>query len=401
MMVNCKSTQRFFNCSRLTLFVTAFSGFGMVACAAAEPTPLPEGSWGDHGFTQSQRDRIHSVFQQGIDRKAIPGGALLIIHEGEVVLREAFGVADIETNRPFRVDSPCRIASLTKPHTATMLVLLSQQGLLSLNEPVDTYLPEFQGIKVRDEGPAKHAPTIAECLSHTAGFPGNNALKSGRFSVDFDNSLKDTIEDLATQELLAAPGTRYAYSRLGFMTAARVAEVVTNKTFPDLMREVLLLPIGANDATFFPAGEFESRMPVPYERTKQGFKLRVGDPLGKIINPGGSLISTLDDVARLMLLHRNRGEVGGKKLVSAEDLTQMYVPQPGTTGTGYGLGFNIMKKREDGTASRIRHTGAAGTLAVLDFDKDLIFIVLTQVPQQQTLGWRSQLVKAIDQVVSQ
>ena len=177
-----------------------------------------------------------------------------------------------------------------------------------------------------------------------------------------------------------------------------MAEAVTGRPFPELMRRYLLQPIGALDATFSPLPEMEARIPVPYERTDEGFVVRQPDPLGTVVNPGGRLVSTLDDVGRLLLLHRNEGRVGKRQVVSAEVLKQMYVKQPGTLNSGYGLGFNIRRRRQNDSVSRVRHTGAAGTLAVLDFDQDLILVVLTQVPQQQTMKWRDRLVKTIDEV---
>jgi arylsulfatase A-like enzyme/CubicO group peptidase (beta-lactamase class C family) len=366
----------------------------------AEPQriSLPQGDWTAHGLTDEQRERIRAAFRAGIDEKFVPGGALMLIHRGEVIFSEAFGEADVESHRPFTTDTPCRIASLTKPHTATLLVKLAADGKLSLDEPVDKWLPEFRGIRVRGQGEAKRAPNLRECLSHTTGFPGNNVLKAGSFKVNFDGDLKDAVADLATKPLLAEPGTRYAYSRLGYMTAGRVAEVVTGKSFGDLMAEMLLEPLGAQVATFEPSEEVAFRMATAYERTREGFRTRGGDRLGSVINPGGGLVSTLDDVGRLLLLHRNRGRIGSQQFVPESLLQQMYVPQPATSGTGYGLGFNIMQKREDGTPARIRHTGASGTLGVVDFDRDLVLIVLTQVPQQQTMRWRSRLVEVIDEV---
>ncbi|MDP6719165.1 MAG: serine hydrolase, partial [Pirellulaceae bacterium] len=123
-----------------------------------------------------------------------------------------------------------------------------------------------------------------------------------------------------------------------------------------------------------------------------------GTGLGTAINPGGSLVSTLGQVARLLLMHRNRGRIGTKEFIPARLLSIMYEPQPSTPGVGYGLGFNIMRRRDDGTAARIRHTGASGTLGVIDFEQDLIIVVLTQVPQQQTNRWRNRLVQTINNV---
>lgn len=374
---------------------------------AEPPTPpqqipvakgLPSGEWSEHGFTAEQREQIRSAFQAGIKNQFIPGGGLMIIHRGEVILSEAFGVADLKTERLFLTSTPYRIASLTKPHTATLLVKLAAEGKVTLDTPVDTYLPEFKNLKVQGQGAAKRAPTLLECLSHTAGFPGNDDRKSGKFSVNLDGQLKDVVKDLATKELLAQPGSRYAYSGLGYMTAGRVAEVVTNRPFEELMKTQLLRPIGAEVATFTLSDELSAQLPVAYERTQTGFVPRQGEGLGTAVNPGGGLISTLDDVARLFLLHRNRGRIGDEQFIPAEMLTKMYEPQPGTPGTGYGLGFNIMERRADGSALRVRHTGASGTLGMIDFDKDLIVIVLTQVPQQQTLRWRNRLLQTVNEV---
>ena len=363
-----------------------------------QPAALSQGKWKQHGFREEQREEIRAAFQTGVDRKFIPGGALMLLHEGEVVLSEAFGVADAGSGRPYRVSSPCRIASLTKPHTATLLVKLAADGKVTLDVPVHTWLPEFKDIRVAGAAITTTAPTLMQCLSHTAGFPGNNALKSGKFSGNLDGELSDVVAGLATHELVAEPGTRYAYSRLGYMTAGRVAEVVTGRPFPELMESMLLKPLGADVATFSPSVDVLARMPVPYERTKSGFRLREGKELGTAINPGGSLVSNLDDVARLLLLHRNGGRVGTRSLIPADLIEQMYKPQPSTPGAGYGLGFNIMKRYHDGTAARIRHTGGSGTLGVIDFERDLLIIVLTQVPQQQTLRWRNALVQKINDV---
>jgi CubicO group peptidase (beta-lactamase class C family) len=85
-------------------------------------------AWTRHGFTEIQRDRIHSALQRGVEQHFIPGGALLIVHRGEPVFREATGYASLESRTAFPVDAPCRIASLTKPHTSTLLAMLVEQA---------------------------------------------------------------------------------------------------------------------------------------------------------------------------------------------------------------------------------------------------------------------------------
>lgn len=320
---------------------------------AGEATSLPTGDWVDHGLSLQDKYELCKRFQEGVDRKAIPGGSLMILHKGEVIFSEAFGLADIEKKRPFTTNDLCRLASVTKPHTATLIIMLADQGRLSLDDPVDKYLPEFKGIEIRGQGPAKKVPTTRQLLSHTAGFIGGRALKSGAYSLSVDDDLSDIVADIVRQGLVAEPGTRYAYTGQGYFTAGRVAEVVTGKPFDMLMREMLLDPIGAEQSTFRPSEQAKRIIPTPYNHVDGRLEPFTDLPQGTVIRPGGGLYSTLDGVARFLLLHRNRGTVGGRRIVSASVLAKMYVPQPGTPGQGYGLGFNVLRKGPDGTARRI------------------------------------------------
>jgi CubicO group peptidase (beta-lactamase class C family) len=374
-----------------------------VAASAVKDAKAEE-AWLRHGFSAAQRDSIRATLQRGIDQKFVPGGALLIIHRGEPILREGFGVASLETGKLFTIDAPCRIASLTKPHTSTLIAMLVEQGKLSWDDPVEKYLPSFVGITVRDKGAAARAPKIRELLSHTAGFPGQPAIDAGRWKVKTTGTLADAVADLPTQGLAAQPGTVYAYTGLGYMVAGRIAELVTGKEYGALMQEMLLEPMGAKTATFYPPDELKARMPTAYERKDGEFVIldHASRPRAAAAfpNPAGSLISTLDDVGRLLLLHRNRGQVDGKQLVKPESLQALYQRQPATGRTGYGLGFNVLKVNARGEGIRVRHTGASGTFAQLDFENDLIVVLLTQVPQTQTQPFRDGLLKAIGDVFS-
>lgn len=366
---------------------------------------VAEAAWLRHGFTDTQREAIRAACRRGIDGKFVPGGALLIMHQGEPIFREAFGVASLETGRLFTIDTPCRIASVTKPHTATLLAMLVEQGKLSWDDPIDKHLPSFTGIAVRGRGASPRTPKIRELLSHTAGFPGQPAIEAGRWRIKVDGTLADAVADLPRQGLAAEPGTVYAYTGLGYMVAGRIAELVTGKEFGALMKEMLLDPIGANTATFYPSDELQSRIPTAYDR-KDGQLVKLDlasrpEAVATFPNPAGRLVSTLDDVGRFLLLHRNRGAIGGRQLVAAESLQAQYRRQPATGRMGgYGLGFNVMKVNARGEGVRVRHTGASGTLAQLDFERDLILVLLTQVPQAQTQPFRDGLMQAISDVFS-
>ncbi|MDG2168011.1 MAG: serine hydrolase [Opitutales bacterium] len=360
-------------------------------------SPIPSGSWEKHGLNDKQGEQIRAAFQKGIDNKFIPGGSLMLIHKGEIILNEGFGVADLESQKPFEVDAPCRIASLTKPHTTTTLALLAEKGKLSFSDPLSKYIPAFKKLKVRGEDGYANPITLAMCLSHTAGFASNNQLKAGKLTLNWNGSLEEVVNELASHDLFYEPATAYGYGRLGYMAAARVAEIVTGKPFEEVMADELFATIGSKESTF----DYESvidQIPTPYMRTKSGFVERTGEPMGTVINPGGSLIATSDNVARMLLLHRNRGQVDGKQVVSETILKQMYQSQHGRGKAKYGFGFNILAQRSDGSTSRIQHTGAAGTIGIIDFDLDLIVIALTQVPQAQTNKWRGPMLKTVFEI---
>ena len=121
-----------------------------------------------HGLNQQQLDSLAGVLQQAVDQQAIAGCSFLIAHQGEVVFREAFGFADIESERAFTTNELVPIASVSKPVLASVVMALVDQGKLTLDDPVEKYLPEFKDMKVKGGKPLTRRMTIRHVLSHTA-----------------------------------------------------------------------------------------------------------------------------------------------------------------------------------------------------------------------------------------
>ncbi len=368
---------------------------------AGETDSTGESAWRAHGFTSAQRAALRAVWHWGIAEKFVPGGAMLVIHRGDTVFREAFGVADLATGRPFTVDSPCRLASVTKPFTATLLARLVEEGRLGWDDPVDKFLPAFAALEVRGQGRAPRAPTVRELLSHTAGFPGNDERRAGAVDIPPEGTLAEVAAALARSGLVRPPGSGYAYSGFGYMVAGRVAEVAAGREFPALLQEKLLTPIGAPQAVFLPAAStaVRERMPTMYDRIDGRLVPAAAagreEAAVKFPNPGGGLVASLDDVGRFLLLHRNRGGVDGQALLQPATLRDLYIRQPATPREGYGLGFNLLHTGPDGTTDRVQHTGASGTLAWIDFERDVLVVVLTQVPTKQRLPFGQRLNQAV------
>lgn len=386
------------------LLAGVWGSSGLAAVPVSTADHAGETAWLAQGFTTRQRDELREVWRWGIAEKFVAGGAMLIVHRGETVFREAFGVADLATGRPFTVDAPCRLASVTKPFTATLFARLVEEGRLAWDDPVDKFLPEFAALEVRGQGRAKRAPLIRELLSHTAGFPGNDERRAGAVDIPSESTLAEVAASLARAGLVREPGSGYAYSGFGYMVAGRVAEVATGREFSALLHEKLLAPIGADQVVFHPSATaaLRARLPVMYDRTDGRLVPAAAagreDAGVKFPNPGGGLVATLDDVGRFLRLHRDRGVAVGTPLLQPASLRALYTRQPATNREGYGLGFNLLHAGADGIADRVQHAGASGTLALIDFQRDLFVVVLTQVPTKQRQPFGNRLNQAVSAI---
>lgn len=358
---------------------------------------LRSGDWVGHGFSEVQRSELKNIMMDAVEVDEIAGCAVLLIHRGEVIFKEAAGYADIETGQSFGVDDVCALASVTKPYTATLLMMLKEDGALSLDDPIAKYLPEFKDIRVKDKGRARRIPTIRQALSHTAGFRSGNDFRSEMLPIVENGTLTEMVRFLTGRELLFEPGTKYFYTSMGYFIAGRIAEVVSGKEFSELLQQRLLQPINARSTAFHPSEAVLNNVPIFYSRTERGFQSQESRFRGSCVRPGGGLYATLEDVGKFMLLHRNKGMVNDYRIVSSEILAMMYQPQPNTEH-GYALGFNVLKRNSEDRGVRIMHLGASGTLCWLDFDLDLIVVLFTQMPQKQIQPFRIRLLNTIENI---
>jgi CubicO group peptidase (beta-lactamase class C family) len=336
---------------------------------------LSSGNWIEHGFSAEKRDALRSFFENAVVTGDIPGASLLLIHKDEVIFREAFGYADLETGRPFTTENICVIASVTKPISATLMVMLEERGIFSLDDPVERWIPVFGGIKIRGGAPPDQPPILRQAISHRSGLPGNADLDDD--DILLDGTLSEVVDALVEYGLLAEPGTRYAYGQAGYKTAGRVAEVATGKSFVDLLKEVLLDQLGMTRTTYHPTGEDLDSWPRVYDRTEDGFIPYQDDKIEELLNseidPGARLFSTLDDIGRFLLFHLNRGVVDGESLIRAESLEQMYVIPSDPPEPAYGLGWALGQG-----VGQIRHLGGSGTFVWVDFQQELAGVLFTQ-----------------------
>lgn len=307
----------------------------------------------------------------------IPGGSVCVVENGKVLFNQAYGVTDPKSTRRWEKNSPVQIASMTKSITSTLVAVLVGEGKLAFDDPISKYIPEYGRLKMRKSEAEVRSPTIAECLSHTSGFPGGTMGRLPAGSPIRTSNQAGVATSLAKQGLTAKPGTKYAYTFRGFAAVARCVEVVTGKRFPEILEERLLKPLGMSNTTFQPNLELLKRHPRYAKRIANLDDEKISAFLEKkkreskrFVNVGGGLISTPDDLVKFYRLHSLRGKIGDKRLIPEKAIAKLYEKQPATRG--YGLGFNLFGNAVVG------HGGASGTIGAVDLKNDRVVVILTQ-----------------------
>jgi CubicO group peptidase (beta-lactamase class C family) len=384
----------------ITLFCgsAGSSGSGQVAEPPATgavrrcPQLLQPGDPHAHGLTDADLESLSAILRKAVDDHTVPGVSFLLAHKGEVIYKKSFG--------NLAVDHKALMASSSKPVTATILMILVDQGKLSLDDPVEKYLPEFKGITINGRPPAK-LPTVRHLLCNMSGLPGDflaesllkrlrngagkaqdeikgkeleNSNSSLRFAAGGNRSLADSVRALAKGGLATEPGAEFHYCTMGFNVAARVAEVAAQRPFEELSRTELLEPMGMNNTRYTPFGlQALSSRPT----------LSSGE--SRFIMAGGGMTSTLDDFAAFCQMHLNGGTYRDRRILSEQSAATMQTRQAklellmaGPYGNDYGLAFFLDQLDDKGEARVLTHPGLFGTTPWFDKDRELVGILFVQ-----------------------
>lgn len=268
------------------------------------------------------------------DRDDSPGAVVGVVRDGEIAFGKAYGMANIEYGVPHRVDTPTNIGSVTKQFTAMAIMLLQNDGLLSIDDDVREYIPELPDFGV--------PVTLKNMLNHATGYREmyNFLPMAGRDGEDLIGR-EEAIRIVQRQPALQdPPNTLFNYNNTGFVLLATVVERVSGMTFPEFMAERVFGPLGMDDTRVkYVQGEiipYASRGYVPAEA---GGWRGVRD-LGASAGAGG-IYTTFPDMTRWMANYRD-GTVGGEAAIEA--ITTSNVLADGDT-TGYGLGLGVTTLR--------------------------------------------------------
>jgi CubicO group peptidase (beta-lactamase class C family) len=329
---------------------------------------------------------ISAALQPFVDRHVLAGAVTLVADKEKVLSLETVGYADISASKPMRPDALFWIASQSKPITATALMMLVDEGKVSLDDPVVKYLPEFKDLWLAVEQDKehvvlkrpKHAVTVRNVLSHTSGMLFRSALEQPTLDM---LPLRVAVASYAMTPLQTEPGTKYLYSNAGINTAGRIIEVVSGTPYEVFLDKRLFEPLGMKDTTFWPNADQVARLAKSYkpnaaktglEETKIGqLTYSLGDRKRQPM-PAGGLFSTAADIGRFCQMILNGGVFDGKRYLSEDAVKQMTTKQTGEAlKDAYGLGWST-------GGGVIGHGGAYATNMTIDPKRGLITVWMVQ-----------------------
>jgi CubicO group peptidase (beta-lactamase class C family) len=258
-----------------------------------------------------------------------PGAAIAVIREGTVIHCKGYGLANLEWAIPIQPDTVFRLASITKQFTATALMLLCNQGKLSLDDPITTYLPDYptQGYDIR----------IHHLLTHTSGIKSITSLE-GYFERQVQHpmtpqQLCDLFKDLPFD---FAPGEQFRYNNSGYVLLGLLIEQVSGSSYARFIEEHIFHPLGLQHSYYLADEAIIPRRANGYHKTDTGFQ---NAPFLSMTHPyaAGSLGSTIEDLIRWDQALREH------TLLDPATLERMYTPVTLNDGTteSYGLGWQV------------------------------------------------------------
>ena len=366
--------------------------------------------------------RLDLHFARQVDEGRLPGFLVALARGGRVAHLTVHGLRDVAAGLPVTADTLWRIYSMTKPVTAVAVLTLVEEGRLSLDDPVDRYLPTFAEPRVYVEGsgadvvtrPAAGPVRVRHLMTHTAGLtfgfyrthPVDALYRAAgvESSVRPGADLAETVDLYASLPLQFEPGTEWNYS-VASNVLGRLVEVVSGQPLDVCCAERIFGPLGMTDTGFHVTDAQAGRLAELYGETEDGGIAPVpGLPLRgrpRFLSGSGGLASSAYDVHRFAELLRRRGELDGVRLLApatVDLMTRNHLPggadlrsfgsrpahdEPGNDGVGFGLGVSVVtdpgRTRSPSGLGTYGWSGVATTTFWVDPGRDLTVQFMTQV----------------------
>ena len=326
---------------------------------------------------------------------------------GKVHYKNLLGYADVEAKKPMSEDNMFWIASMTKMFVGASIMMLADEGKVSLDDPVTRFIPQLDKWMVVEERDQSHVllkalvrpVTVRHVLSHTSGLTGSSELQ--QVTGADSTPLKTRALSSVTGPLQWQPGDKYAYGNQGMNIAARIVEIVSGMPYEEFLQKRFFDPLGMTETTFWPSEAQIARLAGAYGPNKEkngyarggiGFLTKpYGDRVRRFPEAGGGLFSTTHDIFRYGLMLANNGELDGKRYLSQAAMDELRKEQTGTTKVNYSLGYHLRN-------GMFGHDGAYGTDLSVNPVTGMVAIFMVQCTSGDQWAARDLFLKTATQV---
>ncbi|MCB0669714.1 MAG: beta-lactamase family protein [Saprospiraceae bacterium] len=311
------------------------------------------------------KEALDSICQTFIESKRVAGGVCMIQDKTGIFYQNAFGMQSIEDRIPMTLNSLFRIASMTKPLTSLAVLILVDEGLLSLDDNVSDYLPQIADLPVRTRDSRierqKMPVTIRHLLTHTSGLRSAADPWFEQNNIPFNeaSSLREFVDLLLKAPLISQPGEEFNYA-MNNDVCARIIEVITGSDFGLFLNERILIPLQMYSTSFIVSAEDLPRLSSVYQIRRDSFVLIEGrNPVQSNFARGnGHLVSSAGDYMNFLKMLLNDGAFNGKRIISKSGLQKLWediLPSQiqlkvGSTAfpdSGFGLSVAISRGSRD------------------------------------------------------
>ena len=351
---------------------------------------------------------VKAAMQPYLDSYKLAGVIGIIADKnGEVHYRNILGYADVEGKKPMREDNVFWIASMTKMFAGASIMMLVDEGKVSLDDPVTRFIPQLEKWMVVEERDPSHVllkalvhpVTVRHLLSHTSGLTGMSELQ--QVTGADSTPLKARALSSVTGPLQWQPGEKYAYGNQGMNIAARIVEIVSGMPYEEFLQKRFFDPLGMTETTFWPSEAQIARLAGAYGPNKEkngyarggiGFLTKpYSDRVHRFPEAAGGLFSTTHDILRYGLLLANDGELNGKRYLSHAAMDELRKEQTGTTKVNYSLGYHLRN-------GMFGHDGAYGTDLSVNPATGMVAVFMIQCTSGDQWAARDLFLKTAAQV---
>jgi len=271
---------------------------------------------------QGKKERLHEMMKT-FHKYNMFDGAVLVAENGKVIYKEGFGLANREWNIPNSTDTKFMIGSISKPLTATLILILVQKGLVDLNKTIDDYLTEFKN------KPAAKV-TIRQLLNHTSGIPNYDIIKDFFPRISRQSfSREDYVKVYSDSALAFKPGSRYMYSSWGYYTLGYIIEKVSGKSYEQAMQDEIFNKINMQNS-----GSYLHTQIVP--KRASGYDYGFGNYIGADFRDQSNTMGTGDIYTTVEDLFTFHMAIANNSLLNKELTKEMFTPGIRPARYGYG-----------------------------------------------------------------